>query len=275
MVKFLQDVDPIMRIAGCTVLALAALCVPETMPRAAELAQVIATVKQSVVAVGTFEKTRTPPVVFNGTGFAVGDGLSIVTNAHVVLDADANAARVIGVIVTGTGAYEFRPAVAVELDREHDLALLRITGKPLAPLTLADSNLAAEGHTLAFTGYPLGMALGLNPATHRAMLAAVTPAFMPPLNARKLDPAIIGKLVSKPFDIFQIDGTAFPGNSGSPLYRSEDGAVVGIINMVWIRDAKGAVDSRASGISYAIPSNFIRDLVKRQAAASNQERNTP
>ena len=37
----------------------------------------------------------------------------------------------------------------------------------------------------------------------------------------------------------------------------------------------GAADARASGISYAIPSNFIRALVKKQAAASNQERNTP
>ncbi|MFD2365199.1 serine protease [Pseudoduganella sp. GCM10020061] len=264
-----------MRIPVCTIALLAMLWAPAPLPRAAELAKVIAAVKPSVVAVGTFEKTRTPPVVFNGTGFAVGDGLTIVTNAHVVLDADAVPGRALGVIVTGAGAYEFRPAVAVELDREHDLALLRITGKPLAPLTLADSDQAAEGHTLAFTGYPLGMALGLNPATHRAMLAAVTPAFMPPLNARKLDPAIIGKLVSKPFAMFQIDGTAFPGNSGSPLYRSEDGSVVGIINMVWVRDPKGSPGSGPSGISYAIPSNFIRDLVNKQPAATNQERNTP
>ena len=264
-----------MRNLACTALALAVLCAPLPGPRAAELAKVVATVKPSVVAVGTFEKMRSPPVVFNGTGFAVGDGLTIVTNAHVVLDADANATRVIGVIVTGSGAYEFRPAVAVELDKDHDLALLRITGKALAPLRLADSDAAAEGQALAFTGYPLGMALGLNPATHRALLAAVTPAFMPPLNASKLDPAIIGKLDSKGFDIFQLDGTAFPGNSGSPLYRSEDGSVVGIVNMVWLRGARESALTSPSGISYAIPSNFIRDLVKKQPAAPNQERNTP
>ena len=264
-----------MRFLAGTAVALAMLGTPAAAPRAAELAKVIAGVKPSVVAVGTFEKTRSPPVVFNGTGFAVGDGLSIVTNAHVVLDAELNAGRVIGAIVTAAGAYEFRPAVSVELDKEHDLALLRITGKPLAPLMLADSDAVAEGHALAFTGYPLGMALGLNPATHRALLAAVTPAFMPPLNASKLDPAIIGKLVSKPFDIFQLDGTAFPGNSGSPLFRSEDGAVIGIINMVWIKGARESALTTPSGISYAIPSNFIRDLVKKQPAAPNQERNTP
>lgn len=264
-----------MRIPGCTSLALLLLCAAPAVARAAELAKVIAAVKPSVVAVGTFEKTRSPPVVFNGTGFAVGDGLTIATNAHVVLDAEANAARVIGVIVTGASAYEFRPAVSVELDKQHDLALLRIAGKPLTPLVLADSDAVAEGHALAFTGYPLGMALGLNPATHRALLAAVTPAFMPQLNASKLDPAIIGKLVNKQFDIFQLDGTAFPGNSGSPLYRSEDGSVVGIINMVWIRGARDSATTSPSGISYAIPSNFIRDFVKKQPAAPNQERTTP
>jgi S1-C subfamily serine protease len=193
----------------------------------------------------------------------------------VVLDAGAGPGRDLGVIVTGTGAYEFRQVVAVELDKEHDLAHLRITGKPLPALALGDSDSVAEGHTLAFTGFPLGMAFGLNPATHRAMLAAVAPAIMPSLNARSLDARIIGKLVSKPFDIFQLDGTAYPGNSGSPLYRGEDGKVIGILNMVWVKNSREAATGNPSGISYAIPSNFIRDLVKRQPSAPNQERKTP
>ena len=40
--------------------------------------------KGSVVAVGTFQKTRSPPFQFAGTGFVVGDGTYIVTNAHVL-----------------------------------------------------------------------------------------------------------------------------------------------------------------------------------------------
>ena len=41
-------------------------------------------VKGSIVAVGTFVRTRTPQFQFLGTGFAVGDGTLIATNAHVV-----------------------------------------------------------------------------------------------------------------------------------------------------------------------------------------------
>lgn len=256
-------------------LALLFLLLAMPCARAAELAQTIASVKPSVVAVGTLERTRTPAIVFVGTGFAVGDGLSIVTNAHVVLDADAKAGRELGVIVSAAGVHEFRPVTAFELDKEHDLAHLRIGGKPLTPLALADSDEVQEGHAFAFTGYPLGMALGLNAATHRAMLAAVTPALMPSLNARKLDARMIGKLASKPFAIFQLDGTAYPGNSGSPLYRSEDGSVIGIINMVWIKDGKESAITKPSGISYAVPSNFIRELVKRQPAEPHQERKRP
>ncbi|HXF46189.1 MAG TPA: serine protease, partial [Burkholderiaceae bacterium] len=41
-------------------------------------------VKRAVVAIGTYQRTRTPPFRFLGTGFAVGDGKLIATNAHVL-----------------------------------------------------------------------------------------------------------------------------------------------------------------------------------------------
>ena len=41
-------------------------------------------VKPSVVGIGSFQKTRRPTVVFMGAGFAVSDGLNVITNAHVV-----------------------------------------------------------------------------------------------------------------------------------------------------------------------------------------------
>ena len=51
---------------------------------AADAVDTIARVKGSVVGVGTFERTRAPPFQFRGTGFAVGDGSVVVTNAHVL-----------------------------------------------------------------------------------------------------------------------------------------------------------------------------------------------
>jgi hypothetical protein len=40
--------------------------------------------KPSIVAIGTFEKTRRPPPNFRGTGFVVADGLHVIINAHVL-----------------------------------------------------------------------------------------------------------------------------------------------------------------------------------------------
>src|SRR5206468_12161651 len=133
-------------------------------------------------------------------------------------------------IVTAEGAtVRFRAARLVARDAEHDLAYLRLSGTPLPALELGDSDRAVEGQSLAFTGYPLGMVLGLHAATHRATLAAITPVVMPSLSSRRLDPRQITQLMRSPFNIFQLDGTAYPGNSGSPLYDAASGKVVGVI----------------------------------------------
>jgi S1-C subfamily serine protease len=231
----------------------------------AEITRTIETVKQSVVGVGTFKKTRSPAVSFVGTGFAVEDGLSVITNMHVIPELiDANNMETLG-IVTGSGdAVEFRPAKIIATDSEHDLAVLAITGQPLAALKLGDSSSVMEGQSFAFTGFPLGMVLGMNRVTHRAMLSAITPVVMPALNSHKLDAKMITQLKKSSFSIFQLDGTAYPGNSGSPLYDPESGTVYGVINMVLVKGLKETAITQPSGISYAIPVNFVRELLKQK-----------
>ncbi len=63
--------------------------------------------------------------------------------------------------------------------------------------------------------------------------------------------------------MLQLDGTAYPGNSGSPLYETENGEVVGIINMVFVKGTKEAALTQPSGISYAIPAQPLIDLIQR------------
>jgi serine protease Do len=63
--------------------------------------------------------------------------------------------------------------------------------------------------------------------------------------------------------VFQLDATAFPGNSGSPLYDPATGEVVGILNMVFVKGTKESALTQPSGISYAIPSNFLIELLAR------------
>jgi serine protease Do len=235
------------------------------MASAAELSALIPAVKRSVVGVGTFERTRSPNTVFVGTGFVVGDGLGVITNAHVVPESTDEAHREQLGIVTGEGdLVRFRPAELVARDTEHDLAYLRLSGPPLPALTLADSNSVQEGASLAFTGYPLGMVLGLHAATNRAMLSAITPIVMPSLSSRKLDARQITALSRAPFSIFQLDGTAYPGNSGSPLYDAATGQVVGVINAVFVKGLKENAISNPSGITYAIPANYVRDLMQKK-----------
>jgi S1-C subfamily serine protease len=64
--------------------------------------------------------------------------------------------------------------------------------------------------------------------------------------------------------VFQLDGTAYPGNSGSPLYDPETGLVYGVINMVFVKGTKEAALSNPSGITYAIPGTYIRGLLERR-----------
>ena len=232
---------------------------------ASGLVRTVAAVKPSVVGVGTWLKTRSPATVFSGTGFVVGDGLGVITNAHVVPTAtDAAHMEQIGIVTGDGGAVHFRPAQLVARDTEHDLAYLRLSGPPLPALELGDSDRVPEGTALAFTGFPLGMVLGLHPATHRATLAAITPVVMPSLSSRKLDARQITQLARTPFSVFQLDGTAYPGNSGSPLYDAASGKVVGVINAVFVKGLKENAISTPSGITYAIPVNYVRELMQQK-----------
>ncbi len=234
-------------------------------PARAQLVKTIPLVKRSVVGVGTELKTRSPAIAFFGTGFVAGDGLSVITNAHVVPAVSGEAGKeTLGIVLRERNGIAFRPARLVAIDREHDLAHLRLEGEPLPALQLGEPDRAIEGQELAFTGFPLGMVLGLHPATHRATLAAITPIVTPSLSSRKLDARAITQLARSGFDIYQLDGTAYPGNSGSPVYDPETGAVQAVINMVFVKGLKETAISAPSGITYAIPVRYVHALLQQK-----------
>jgi S1-C subfamily serine protease len=231
---------------------------------AADFPRTVEAVKPSIVGIGSFEKTRTPAVRFVGTGFVVDDGLTIITNAHVVRAAATGDNESLGVIIGRGGDIEFRRAEVVATDAQHDLARLKIGGTPLPAMELGDSGKVVEGQTVAFTGFPLGMVLGLHHVTHRATVSAITPLVTPALDSTRLDPKVIMQLRRSADFIFQLDGTAYPGNSGSPLYDPETGVVYGVVNMVFVKGMKEAAITNPSGIAYAIPGKFVRELLQRK-----------
>jgi S1-C subfamily serine protease len=253
-----------MRIALCCLALALAAPVSLFAQTAGEAPRAIERVKGSVVAVGTFQRARAPAFRFLGTGFAVGDGATIATNAHVLpLKLESDKLETLAVIIPGRGREaQMRAAARGASDPAHDIALLRIDGAPLPALSLRDSNDVREGDAVLFTGFPIGNVLGPHAATHRGMVAAITPIAIPPAHSSQLGPRVIQQLAAGTFPVFQLDATAYPGNSGSPVYAPATGEVIGIVNMVFVKGSKEAALTQPSGITYAIPSRHLVELLK-------------
>ena len=251
-------------------LLLTLLCLlPLASLDAAELPDVIDQLRPSIVAVGTAYPPRQPnrrgaAVSYRGTGFVVGNGNQVITNAHVIPEDLDTANNESLVIFTGRGAQaNARPARVVRTDTEHDLALLVFDDAPLPALRLGDSASVREGQAVAFTGFPIGMVLGLYPVTHRAMVAGIVPAARPAEDSRTISAAQLRRL-RNPFNVFQLDGTAYPGNSGSPVYLPDSGTIIGVINSVAVKESRESVIQKPSGISYAIPVKYVHAILGGQ-----------
>ena len=145
-------------------------------------------IRPSIVAVGTFQPTGSPRQQFRGTGFVVANGHLVVTNAHVLPEKlDERRNEQIAVFSGRGRKARFHPAKVLAKDERHDLAVLYIT-QPLPALTLAPVKPIREGTEIALTGFPIGMALGLYPVTHRGIVSAVSPMAPPQLGSRNLTP---------------------------------------------------------------------------------------
>jgi serine protease Do len=233
----------------------------------AHLVELIAKVKPSVVIVGTHSPTDNPRLTLRGTGFVVGDGSSVITNAHVLPDAPSNATvlRELVVQLPGKpGDAEIRRATVVSVDKNRDLAWLRIEGSAVPALPLGRAAYVHEGTEVAFIGFPIGGALGYSPVSHRGIVSSVTAVAPPMASAQQLNPQAILRLREGSYDIYQLDATAYPGNSGGPLLSVETGEVIGVINSVVVRSSKESALSHPSGITYAIPVRFVTELLERR-----------
>nr|WP_328793946.1 serine protease [Hydrogenophaga sp. PBL-H3] len=231
----------------------------------AGLPDTIDKLKPSVLLVGTFKATDSPRFQLRGTGFLVGDGQTVVTNAH-VLPSDASTGDAPALVVQirqPSGEWQIRPARVVGTNPGRDLALLRMEGPPGSVVRLGDSRAVREGAELAFMGFPIGGVLGFSVVTHRATVSSITSAALPSPSAGRLSEQAIRGLRGGTFEIFQLDATAYPGNSGGPLFDPNTGDVVGVLNMVLIKGTRESALSQPSGISYAIPSVHIQELMER------------
>ena len=232
-------------------------------PVYAGLPDTIERVKPSIVGIGTLQHQRRQRIQVRGTGFVVGDGNTVITNAHVVpRKLNEKQGEFVAVFYRqgkGTGS---RRAVEVARDETHDISVLRIRGKPMRALTLSPQRRVREGDLVAFTGFPIGAVLGLYPATHRGIVSALTPFAIPVHGNKKLTLAQRKKL-ARPFQIYQLDAVAYPGNSGSPVYDIVNGGVVAVINSVFVKNSREDVLAHPSGISFAIPIRHAQRLLEK------------
>ena len=176
-----------------------------------------------------------------GSGFVIDADGYIVTNAHVV----ANAQRIQlllppekadGSLATAlTAKLRTVPARIVGLSSELDLALLKVDDLKLPALPLATYSQVRQGETVFAFGSPSGLRHTL---TH-GLVSAV---------ARQVDP-------DSPLIYIQTDAPINPGNSGGPLVNIR-GEVVGV--NTFILSPSGGSD----GLSFAIPSATIRTAVR-------------
>lgn len=227
---------------------------------ASSLPDTIARIRAAVAAVGTYNPANRPPMEFSASGFFVDDRGYFLTANHVIQAIEKRRQlRHLRVFMHTLDDRRGIPAVVVAREPKYDLVLLKVKGDAYPHLKLGDSTQVRAGQRIALMGFPFGFLLGLHPSTNGGIISNVSPIAVPAVSTRHLDAAMIEAL-RKPFDIFQLDATAYPGNSGGPVFDPTTGEVLGVVNRAFIRKTKEKVI--ASGISYAIPIHYARKLLE-------------
>lgn len=163
-----------------------------------------------------------------GTGFIIDKEGYILTNNHVVEEADK-----ITVTLSDKKEYEAR---IVGLDSKTDLALIKIDGaKDLKPLALGDSDKLEVGDWVVAIGNPFGL-------DNTVTAGIVSAKYRRNLNSASYE------------DYIQTDAAINQGNSGGPLMNT-DGEVIGINSSIYSQTG-GSI-----GIGFAIPINMAKNLL--------------
>lgn len=178
-----------------------------------------------------------------GSGVVITDDGEILTNNHVVADADEVRVRL-------PGETEPRVVKVLAADPNNDLALLKLGGVDVTPATIADPAAISVGDPVVAIGFALGLDGG----------ATVTAGVVSALDRTMVtDNGALDGLV-------QTDAAISSGNSGGPLVNAR-GEVVGINTAV----ATGGGTSAASNVGFAISAReilFELDVLRQQAAGA-------
>jgi serine protease Do len=163
-----------------------------------------------------------------GSGFIIDPSGYVVTNNHVIADADE-------ILITLRGGRSFS-ATLIGADDKTDLALLKVDAPgPLPFVSFGDSDAVRVGDRVMAVGNPYGLGgtvtTGIVSATGRD------------LHAGAFD------------DFIQIDASINPGNSGGPSFNLK-GEVIGL------NSAIASPNGGSVGLAFAIPANIVMPIIQ-------------
>ena len=168
-----------------------------------------------------------------GSGFILTPDGYIVTNYHVVGDADT-----VKVTLYNGDSYD---AQYIGGDEDYDIAVIKIEATDLPNVTLGNSDSLNVGDHVLAIGNPLGeltfsMSEGIASSVNRAIDVDGTP-----------------------FNMIQVTAAINPGNSGGPLFN-EYGEVVGIVSAKY--SSYGSSGESVEGLGFAIPINDVISMIQ-------------
>ncbi len=187
------------------------------------------------------EMPSNPRAASLGSGFIISPDGEIVTNHHVILDADE-----ITVKLNNNKEYK---AKLIGSDPRTDVALLKIDATEILPFVrFGDSNKSRVGDWIIAIGNPFGLG------------GTVTSGI---ISSKARDINIISEGLID--DYIQTDASINGGNSGGPMFNIQ-GEVIGVNTAILTPSGTNI------GIGFAIPSNIVQNIVKQLKANGKIER---
>ncbi len=165
-----------------------------------------------------------------GSGVILSEDGYIVTNAHVINNADE-------ITVTLKDQSREYPAKLIGQDIESDLAVIKIDAKNLKPIKLGYAEDLKIGDIVFAIGNPFGIG------------ETVTQGIISALNKNRMG-------INQYENFIQTDASINPGNSGGALVDSR-GALIGINSVIISRSGGN------NGIGFAIPVDMVKNVVKK------------
>ncbi len=177
-----------------------------------------------------FQEQNIPPLQALGSGVIISKDGYIVTNYHVVKDADE-------IIVTINGSAKELTAEVIGTDAKSDLAVIKVDADDLKPITMGSSKNLKVGDVVFAIGNPFGVGQtvtqGIISAQHKNSMG-----------------------INEYENFIQTDASINPGNSGGALVDSR-GVLIGINSAIISRSGGN------NGIGFAIEVDMVKNIAKK------------